>query len=51
MRDTGDDWTRRHARLVATGDRAENGPADRERVVKADPPADDWSVRHAWCER
>ncbi|MFC7193681.1 hypothetical protein ACFQL4_01945 [Halosimplex aquaticum] len=51
MRDTGDDWTRRHARLGASEDSEEGDPADGESVVRADPPADDWESRHAWCRR
>ncbi|WP_415378469.1 hypothetical protein [Halosimplex sp. TS25] len=49
MGDTGDDWTRRHARLGASEDSEESNRS--ESVVSAEPPADDWDVRHAWCRR
>jgi len=54
MGDTDGDWTRRHARLTWEGERGgtpPEGDADDGRVVRADPPADDWTARHAWCHR
>jgi len=61
MRDTGGDWTRRHARLGPSGryDDGEHGAGsrtdtddDRTPLVRAEePPTDDWRARHAWCQR
>ncbi|WP_459194651.1 hypothetical protein [Halosimplex sp. J119] len=49
MRDTGGDWTRRHARLDGSEERDESDRSGR--VVRAEPPTDDWESRHAWCRR
>ncbi|WP_436906889.1 hypothetical protein [Halosimplex marinum] len=54
MGDIGGDWTRRHARTVREGERGgtpSGADADGGGVVRADPPADDWTARHAWCRR
>ncbi|WP_164471867.1 hypothetical protein [Halosimplex salinum] len=54
MGDTDGDWTRRHARIAEDGgvDTAAADEGEKSgRVVRADPPADDWHARHAWCER
>ncbi|WP_436931365.1 hypothetical protein [Halosimplex halobium] len=55
MGEIGGDWTRRHARLTGEGQRDGTPPeangGSGGRVVRADPPADDWTARHAWCRR